>query len=277
MAVVALIAFVALGQNEPATTALHIEGMTCGSCATAVKIVLRKTPGVKDAKVSYEEKRADVTYDPSATSPQKIAAAIADALAYTVTPLDGRVAARTTNTAGCDLASPATGKPIALSSYSEKELRDEFNRASDQVRMIALLSPTCGACQHGQRVVESVFSKFSDQRLHGFVVWLPMLSGDNVNAAQIQAGSFTDRRVVQRWDEHRLAGAEFSKTLKLKGDAWDVYLLYAPGVKWTGATPPAPTFWMHQLRAEHGADQKLCLNPAAMTAKVQDLLKVKNG
>jgi hypothetical protein len=104
-----------------------------------------------------------------------------------------------------------------------------------------------------------------------------MLSGDNVNAAQIQAGSFTDRRILQRWDARRLAGAEFSKALKLKGHAWDVYLLYAPGVKWTGATPPAPTFWMHQLRAEHGADQKLCLNPAAMTAKVQDLLKVKNG
>ena len=29
--------------------------------------------------------------------------------------------------------------------------------------------------------------------------------------------------------------------------AWDVYLVYKPGVKWEGPRPPRPTFWMHQL------------------------------
>jgi len=278
-----LAVMLALGANaapEGARTALHIEGMTCGSCATAVKIVLGKTPGVKNATVSFEDKRADVTYDAQTTSPQKIAAAIADALAYKVTIAEGNSPIQTSNEpqeTACDLSKKPTGKPILLPAYRSDELRDEFNRASGRVRMVALLSPTCGPCQHGQRVVQSVFTKFADPQLRGFVVWLPMLPSDDAAAARSQAGTFTDTRVVQRWDASRDSGTQFSKILKLKGAAWDVYLLYEPGVKWTGATPPAPTFWMHQLRADHGADQRLCLNPAAMTAKVEELLKVKKG
>jgi len=58
--------------------------MTCGSCATAVKIVLQKTAGVVSSTVSYEEKRAIVTYDPAKTTPAKIAGAISTALRYKV-------------------------------------------------------------------------------------------------------------------------------------------------------------------------------------------------
>lgn len=72
------------------TTVLHIEGMTCAGCETAVKLVLRKTPGVISAEVSYEEKRAVVTFDPAKTTPQKIATAVAEALSYKVTVGDGK-------------------------------------------------------------------------------------------------------------------------------------------------------------------------------------------
>ena len=57
------------------TTTLHIEGMTCAGCETAVKLVLQKTPGVSGQQVSYEQKQAIVTYDPSATTPAKRACA----------------------------------------------------------------------------------------------------------------------------------------------------------------------------------------------------------
>jgi len=43
-------------------------------------------------------------------------------------------------------------------------------------------------------------------------------------------------------------------------------------VKWTGEQPPTPTFWMHQLRAETGADQRACLNPTVFLNKVATLL-----
>ena len=61
-------------------TTLHIEGMTCGACATAVKQVLRKVDGVKDARVSLEEKSAVVTYDAAKVTPEKIARAVEDSL-----------------------------------------------------------------------------------------------------------------------------------------------------------------------------------------------------
>lgn len=67
-----------------ATTRLHIDGMSCGACATAVRVVLRKTTGVVSADVSYEEKRAVVTYDARKTTPARIADAITTALPYKV-------------------------------------------------------------------------------------------------------------------------------------------------------------------------------------------------
>lgn len=63
------------------TATLHVEGMTCGSCATAVKHVLKKVDGVTDASVSYEEKQAVVTYDPKAVTPEQIARAVGEKLA----------------------------------------------------------------------------------------------------------------------------------------------------------------------------------------------------
>jgi copper chaperone CopZ len=55
---------------------LHIEGMTCGSCATAVKRVLTKVDGVKAATVSYEKNSAVVTYEPAKVTPDEIARAV---------------------------------------------------------------------------------------------------------------------------------------------------------------------------------------------------------
>ena len=63
-----------------AVAVLHIDGMSCGSCATAVKRVITKVDGVKDARVSYAEKKAVVTYDPAKVPPQKIATAVSEKL-----------------------------------------------------------------------------------------------------------------------------------------------------------------------------------------------------
>jgi len=75
----------AAAQNTKVTT-LHIEGMTCGACATAVRQVLRKVDGVKDARVSYEQKQGVVTYDPTRVTSEKIARTIEEKLpAYKAT------------------------------------------------------------------------------------------------------------------------------------------------------------------------------------------------
>ena len=50
--------------------------MHCGSCALSIGMMLDNTEGVVSNKVRYATKNAVVEYDTSATSPQKIAAAI---------------------------------------------------------------------------------------------------------------------------------------------------------------------------------------------------------
>lgn len=53
---------------------LAIDGMSCGHCVARVKQTLSAAPGVHVNHVSIGS--AAVTYDPDATSPEKIASAV---------------------------------------------------------------------------------------------------------------------------------------------------------------------------------------------------------
>lgn len=55
--------------SKTAVCALKITGMTW--CAAAVKSAAKKVDGVKDAKVSYEQRGAEVTYDSARTTPDR--------------------------------------------------------------------------------------------------------------------------------------------------------------------------------------------------------------
>src|SRR5262249_10315915 len=150
-----------------------------------------------------------------------------------------------------------------------------FNGASDSVRVVSLLSPTCGLCQAGHGVLKSVFSSTDAKDLRGFIAWLPMKPADDAASAAAQAAAFRHPRLTESWDGQRAAGSLLARMLKLKGTAWDVYLLYPRGVRWEGDAPPAPSFWMHQLQAEDGADQKLCLDPARLRRETVALLGMR--
>lgn len=64
---------------------LAIEGMTCGGCAAAVKMAAKGIDGVKDATVSYEDGRAEVTYDASKTTPEAIARVVSEKSGFKAT------------------------------------------------------------------------------------------------------------------------------------------------------------------------------------------------
>ena len=51
--------------------------------------------------------------------------------------------------------------------------------------------------------------------------------------------------------------------------AWDIYFVYAPGVRWE-EEPPLPTQWMHQL----GLDERH-LNGDTLRGTVLDLLGIE--
>lgn len=66
-----------------ATARFDVDGMTCGGCALATEMSVRKLDGVRSADASYDEAtgkgRCTVEYDPDAVTTEAIAAAIEEA------------------------------------------------------------------------------------------------------------------------------------------------------------------------------------------------------
>lgn len=235
------------------TVTLKITGMTCDGCTAAVKLAALRIDGVSAATVDYAQGRADITYDPSKTDPKALAAILSEKSGYAAT---------------LDFTPKESKAAVSVPALELAALRDSFNKASADTRVVTVLSPTCGECQSGQSVVAKAFAATKTTSLKGFIVWLAMKPADSQAATSTQAAEFTEDRVVQGWDATGGIGDAFAKTLSLKGRAWDVYAVYAPGVRWTGDAPPKPTSWMHQLTEAAGADQKMCLNPTTFLREV---------
>ena len=62
----------ATADDKNVRVVLAIEGMHCTGCASGIKALLKRTPGIISADVSYERREADVTYDRSRISEEKI-------------------------------------------------------------------------------------------------------------------------------------------------------------------------------------------------------------
>jgi len=84
------------------------------------------------------------------------------------------------------------------------------------------------------------------------VLWTAMLPGDSADVAAERGHS--DDRCAHYWEE-----ASWPVSTRLRPvlgvgpydpakSAWDVYLLYAPGIMWTTEYLPPPTDWTHNLR-----------------------------
>lgn len=58
---------------------LNIEGMHCTGCSTRLEKVLNNVDGVKGAKVSLEEKKADIKYDETQVNEKELIEAVEDA------------------------------------------------------------------------------------------------------------------------------------------------------------------------------------------------------
>ena len=66
-------------QQTTARVVLTIEGMDCPVCAAGLQNNLRQIPGLRRAEVSFQDKRADLDYDPKAVDPARLAQLVAEA------------------------------------------------------------------------------------------------------------------------------------------------------------------------------------------------------
>jgi hypothetical protein len=64
--------------------------------------------------------------------------------------------------------------------------------------------------------------------------------------------------VSNYWADDTAVGKLFQAAIDLTTEpAWDVYLVYEPGILWNDDGPPRPTYFMHQLGGRLPNDRRL--------------------
>jgi mercuric ion binding protein len=64
--------------ESDASVTFDVDKMTCATCPIAVRKAMERVDGVKEVKVSYEDKTASVTFDATVTSASEIGQASTD-------------------------------------------------------------------------------------------------------------------------------------------------------------------------------------------------------
>ena len=73
-------------QVQTAQVTFKVEGMTCAGCEAGVKLATKAINGVQDAKASFKNGTADITYDPTKTTPDAIAKVITERTGFKTVP-----------------------------------------------------------------------------------------------------------------------------------------------------------------------------------------------
>lgn len=143
-----------------------------------------------------------------------------------------------------------------------EQLRIDFNVLSERPRLLLVVSPTCDDCLAGVDVVHGSLGEFASSQIVPLVLWVLMREGDTEMAAVTASRRFTAARHF--WEEEGWPVSSALRPILGLGhydpqySAWDVYLFFRPGVIWeTGAAPPAPDSWAHNLREDPGVGTPL--------------------
>ncbi len=82
-----------------------------------------------------------------------------------------------------------------------------------------------------------------------YVVWVPSLPADDEGKVPAATARIPDERASHYWDAKGELKAAYQRALKMEEPAWDVYYVYGRDVEWRDELPPAPAYYMHQLRS----------------------------
>jgi mercuric ion binding protein len=69
----------AAAAEPPRTVILEVQNMTCATCPLTVQQVLKRQPGVVDAKAEMKTATARVSFDPAKNTPERLARAVTEA------------------------------------------------------------------------------------------------------------------------------------------------------------------------------------------------------
>lgn len=163
---------------------------------------------------------------------------------------------------------------LEVLSADNRELRQRFDKDAGKVRLVVLLSPTCSVCIRMARMIQRyLLEEVDDPRLAVYLVWGPMLEGDNQEVAKTMPTHATDRRAVHYWTANADLAKLFSESLKSPSPAWDVLFFFGPGARWTNS--PQPADYAHQQGKSLPLDHQF--NGEKLVAQVRKLLPAKQA
>ena len=153
-----------------------------------------------------------------------------------------RIVAEVSGLANATLASYRSNRTKEYST-DVNSLRARFNNDKGKVRLLALLSPTCGFCLSGASEIQKLLNKLDKTDIEAYSVWVPVLASDANFTVNRATKRLSNNGVAHYWDNKGVFVTAFAQVLGL-GDApaWDVYLLYDRNAEWID-TPPKPVFW----------------------------------
>lgn len=138
----------------------------------------------------------------------------------------------------------STERSYAVVGNTSAAVRTAFNADAGKVRVVMVVSPTCGACLEGaSEVSQQVAGINQGKTVPLYVLWVPRRGGqekDVRNATRLIA----DASAHEFWDGNNLSGVQYRQVLGWRGNAWDVYMVYGPKAQWSGDLPPVPDFFM---------------------------------
>lgn len=137
-------------------------------------------------------------------------------------------------------------RTYAVVGKTSMSVKSAFNADAGKVRVVMVVSPTCGACLEGASEVSQQIADINEcKTVPLYVLWVPRRGGrekDVPGATRVVA----DSSAHEFWDGNDLLGIDYKQVLGWRGNAWDVYMLYGPKAQWNADLPPAPDFFMHQ-------------------------------
>jgi hypothetical protein len=77
---------------------------------------------------------------------------------------------------------------------------------------------------------------------------VPCLPPDDESRVPAATAKIPDGRASHYWNADGKLKADYQRVMKMEEPAWDVYYVYGPDAEWKDE-PPAPVYYMHQLRS----------------------------
>ena len=150
--------------------------------------------------------------------------------------------------------------------------KSTFNRDVQQTRLLLILTPGCPACLRNAQMIERrVLKVLPAPSLRVYVVWVPVLKKDGREVAEKRTELLIDPRATHFWGGDLALADAFKQPLGMKSSsAWDVFLVFRPGVRWKEAAP-VPDLYMHRQEPYLPADRKL--NAIRLSEEIEALLQ----